>query len=249
MKKVPALIFFVVAASLAAPLAAQGAGIGLGTSPSGGQYLTDAKGMTLYYYTKDQGGTSECNGNCLKAWPAFYAGDGAMPAGLDAADFGTLTRADGSMQSTYKGWPLYYWVKDTKPGDMTGEGVGKVWYVLKVPAYTVMIATDKTLGNYLVDGLGRSLYWFTKDQPGAVAGMGGANPRWPAFAPDAFVVPSALNSADFGLITRGDGTRQATYKGYPLYYFVGDSMRGEVKGQDLGKAWYLIDPERFPPAM
>jgi len=220
--------------------------VGVATNASGEKYLVDSKGMSLYYYTKDKTGDSDCNGNCLKAWPAFYVPTVSVSPSLDAADFGTITRADGAKQTTYMGWPLYYWVRDKQPGDITGEGVGKVWYILKVPAYTVMISTDAKLGNYLVDGKGMTLYWFTKDSPATSDGSGAANANWPAFAPDSFVVPSALDAADFKMIARGDGTRQATYKGYPLYYFVKDQMRGDVAGQGVKDVWYVIDPAKFP---
>ncbi|MGO9307781.1 MAG: hypothetical protein ACLQDL_02010, partial [Spirochaetia bacterium] len=149
---------------------------------------------------------------------------------------------------TYKGWPLYYWAQDKAPGDMTGEGVHKVWYILKVPAYTVMIATNK-LGNYLVDGTGNTLYWFTKDKVNMSACTGGCIQAWPAFTSDSVVVPSALNASDFGTISRSDGAVQVTFKGYPLYYWAKDKMRGDVTGQNMGKVWFVIDPEKFPPKM
>jgi predicted lipoprotein with Yx(FWY)xxD motif len=57
-----------------------------------------------------------------------------------------------------------------------------------------------------------------------------------------------LNPADFGTIKRDDGTLQATYKGFPLYYWVKDLKRGDTTGQDVGKVWYVIDPAKFPPA-
>jgi predicted lipoprotein with Yx(FWY)xxD motif len=218
---------------------------------SGGvSYLTDSKGMTLYYYTKDTNGQSACYGGCATAWPIFYSETVSVPAGLKASDFGTITRTDNTKQTTYMGWPLYYWQKDAKAGEMTGEGVGKVWYILKVPAYTVMISTsaDKAIGNYLVDGLGRSLYWFTKDSVDTSACSGDCIKNWPAFSASSLVVPSALNAADFSSITRADGTKQTTFKGYPLYYWVKDTMRGDTTGQDVGKVWYVIDPAKFPPA-
>jgi len=220
--------------------------IGLGQDSSGGNFLVDSKGMTLYYFTNDVAGKSGCNGGCAKAWPAFYAPTIQVSSPLAASDFGTIDRADGSKQTTYMGWPLYYWMNDKKPGDVSGEGVGKVWYTLKVPAYTVMIATDKALGNYLVDGKGMTLYWFAKDSPATSAGTGQKNPYWPAFAPSSFVVPSALNEGDFGTIVRGDGTQQATYKGYPLYYFVKDMKRGDATGQNVRNIWFVIDPDKFP---
>ena len=52
------------------------------------------------------------------------------PLGVDASKLGTLTRSDGTIQASYGGWPLYYWVKDTKPGDVTGQNVQGVWYVI-----------------------------------------------------------------------------------------------------------------------
>ena len=252
MKRFHLVLFlstFVILASAALAGAQAMNTIQVQTSPSGVNYLADSKGMTLYYYTKDATGQSACYGGCAAAWPVFNADTIAVPAQLKASDFGSFTRTDGSKQTTYLGWPLYYWQKDGKAGDMTGEGVGKVWYVLKVPAYSVMVATNAALGNYLVDGNGKTLYWYTPDTVGMSACTGGCIKNWPAFAPSGFVVPSALNPADFATIKRSDGAAQATYKGYPLYYWVKDTTRGDVTGQNVGKVWYVIDPEKFPPKM
>ena len=153
--------------------------------------------MTLYYYTLDTNGQSACYGGCAKAWPVFNAASLSVPSSLMASDFGTITRTDGTKQTTYKGWPLYYWFQDKMTGDMTGEGVHKVWYVLTVPAYTVMIGTTKAVGNYLVDGSGNTLYWFTKDSANTSACSGDCLKAWPAFTASSFVVPSALNASDF----------------------------------------------------
>lgn len=96
-----------------------------------GSFLVDDKGMTLYLYTKDSPNTTVCYGKCATAWPplltngAPVAGDGA-----DSTKLGTITRTDGTTQVTYNGWPLYYYVKDMKAGDTTGQNVGSVWYVL-----------------------------------------------------------------------------------------------------------------------
>jgi predicted lipoprotein with Yx(FWY)xxD motif len=239
------LVILAVSTGLAA---AQSTSIMVQAAANGVSYLTDNKGMTLYYYTVDVDGNSACYGGCAKAWPIFYAADISVPSNLKASDFGTITRTDGSKQTTYMGWPLYYWQKDVKTGDMTGEGVGKVWYVLKVPAYNVMISTTKDLGNFLVDGAGNALYWYTKDSVGMSACSGGCLKAWPAFTATTFSVPSALNPADFGTIKRDDGTMQTTYKGYPLYYWQNDKKRGDVTGQAVGKVWYVIDPAKFPPS-
>ena len=64
-----------------------------------------------------------CNGPCIALWPAVSASADAKPEG----DFSVITRDDGKTQLAYKGKPLYYWVKDAKPGDKTGDGVNQVW--------------------------------------------------------------------------------------------------------------------------
>lgn len=92
-----------------------------------GEVLTDAKGMTLYVFDKDSEGVSACYDKCAENWPPLIAPAGAAPDD----DFGLVERKDGTMQWTYYGKPLYLWVKDTKPGDVTGDGVNEVWHVAK----------------------------------------------------------------------------------------------------------------------
>jgi len=94
---------------------------------SAGSYLADAKGMTLYYFTKDVADMNSCTGDCLANWPVYSDDQLLVPAGFKGADFSSFVRKDGKKQVTYKGWPLYYFAKDQKPGDTFGEGVGKVW--------------------------------------------------------------------------------------------------------------------------
>jgi predicted lipoprotein with Yx(FWY)xxD motif len=95
-----------------------------------GSYLTDIKGMTLYNFKKDTPGKSACEGPCVENWPLYYRETVAPQDGLAAKDFGTITRADGKKQTTYKGMPLYYFIKDTKPGDTMGQGVKDAWSVV-----------------------------------------------------------------------------------------------------------------------
>src|SRR3954463_3460855 len=92
---------------------------------SKGKALVDAKGMTLYVFDKDTGGKSTCNGPCATNWPPLAAAVDAKASG----DWTVMTRDDGSKQWAYKGKPLYLWVKDTKPGEVTGDGVNNVWHV------------------------------------------------------------------------------------------------------------------------
>lgn len=89
--------------------------------------LVGPNGMTLYTYDKDPvgSGKSVCNGQCAVNWPPLAAAADAANQG----DYSVVTRDDGSRQWAYKGRPLYYWVKDQKPGDRTGDGFNKVWRV------------------------------------------------------------------------------------------------------------------------
>ncbi|MBU8878062.1 hypothetical protein BGM26_03530 [Bacillus sp. FJAT-29790] len=96
-----------------------------------GKYLADSKGMTLYYFTKDESGKSNCSGECLGNWPAFTEESFTVPEGYNQKDFGVITREEnGIKQRTYKGYPLYYFVKDQKEGDINGQGVKDVWFVV-----------------------------------------------------------------------------------------------------------------------
>lgn len=212
-----------------------------------GTYLVDAKGMTLYYFTKDSIGNSTAVGAVLQAWPLFNDGTFVLPSTLSSSDFGIVTRPDGQKVTTYKGWPLYYFAKDLAPGDTLGEGVGGAWFVLKVPFYTVMIQTKTDLGNYLIDSKGMTLYYFTKDSVGKSVANATVLQSRPIFSPTNFIVPSSLKVSDFSSISRDDGKMQATYKGWPLYNFVNDQASGDTKGQGVNGVWFVINPDKFPP--
>lgn len=91
--------------------------------------LVGPGGMTLYTFDKDVAGSgkSTCNGPCATNWPPLTATQGDSANG----DFSIITRDDGSKQWAVKGKPVYYWSKDSKPGDKTGDGFNKVWQVAK----------------------------------------------------------------------------------------------------------------------
>jgi len=91
---------------------------------SDGVLVTPA-GMTLYTFDRDVGGSgkSVCNGPCAVNWPPFMVKDGTAAS----AAWSIVTRDDGSRQWAYLGKPVYTWIKDTKPGDRTGDGVNNVW--------------------------------------------------------------------------------------------------------------------------
>lgn len=92
----------------------------------GGQMvLTGANDMTLYIFDKDSAGVSNCYDDCAAKWPPLFAEDGATPEG----EFTLVERTDGTNMWAYKGMPLYFWVDDQAPGDITGDGVGGVWHL------------------------------------------------------------------------------------------------------------------------
>ncbi len=115
-----------LAASLTFLLAACGS-LSTGSAPASAVdgVLIGPNQMTLYTFDRDAAGTgkSVCNGPCAANWPPLAAGSGAMASG----DWSVLTRDDGSRQWAYKGKPLYYWIKDQKPGDRSGDGVINAW--------------------------------------------------------------------------------------------------------------------------
>jgi predicted lipoprotein with Yx(FWY)xxD motif len=219
-----------------------------------GGHLVDGNGRSLYYFAKDvpAGGTqaaaSNCDAGCLAVWPVFDA-DIVAAQGVAQADVGQITRSDGSKQTTYQGYPLYYYVGDVAAGDTRGEGVGGTWYVVHVPAYTVaLLSKANESATYLTDGAGRSLYAFALDTvgtgttpPATACTTAACMANWHIFAPDQFTAPSALAAADLTVYTRADGARQAAYKGHPLYYYAGDAVPGQTNGRNVPN-WSTIDP-------
>jgi len=107
-----------------------GVEIKVSSSTDLGDFLVDEKGMTLYLFTKDTPGVSNCSGSCLTAWPPLLTTDEPRAGDGVTGKLGTITRDDGSLQVTYNDMPLYYYVTDVKPGDTTGQDVGGVWFVV-----------------------------------------------------------------------------------------------------------------------
>lgn len=218
-----------------------------------GSYLTDADNRTLYFFASDAAGTNNCTGGCTANWPIFYIEDLAQEKigeGLSLADFGTITTPGGE-QTTYKGWPLYYYAPGGTPeaaGDINGDAVNKVWFVAK-PDYTVMIANAQLVGKdgknyissytegtgltkYFVNAKGITLYAFSNDKANVNNFSNGVpqhDTQWPVFIGPLVNIPSILDKSLFGSITVF-GQTQLTYKGWPMYYYGEDTKRGDNKG-------------------
>jgi predicted lipoprotein with Yx(FWY)xxD motif len=236
-----------------------------------GQTLTGVDGKTLYFFAGDADGKTGCNApECMTNWYTYYT-DKAMlklGTGLTATDFETITRTDGRFQTTYKGWPLYYFKGDAKAGDVLGDKAGNAWFVAK-PTYTVMLvnaqlkgldgknyvtttspaAYAEGTGNtvYLTDANGRTLYGYAfdkKNKNNYTKADFSNDPTWPLYQiATVGDLPSSLNKADFSTI-KVFGKDQLTYKGWPLYYFGPDAMvRGVNKGISVPKTgvWPIVN--------
>ncbi len=215
-----------------------------------GNVLADSAGRTLYFFSIDANGGSGCTGGCVTVWPVFYKENPTLDTTLTASDFGTITRTDGAKQTTYKGWPLYYFQNDPQAGDIKGDGVQNIWFVAK-PDYTVMLANTQLVGNdgvqydhtlkpgaevtqYITDAYGKTLYSFSHDHSNTntfTKADFSNNTVWPIDS-NAVIkkIPSILDKTQFGTVSVF-GKTQLSYKGWPLYYFGSDSgVRGSTKG-------------------
>jgi predicted lipoprotein with Yx(FWY)xxD motif len=221
-----------------------------------GKILVGDGGMTLYMFTKDEAGKTNCNADCLAKWPPLVTAGGKpkLGDGVDAAMIGTADLADGSKIVTYNKMPLYYWVKDTKAGDTTGQGVGSVWYVVapngKAVGYeppqaepTISVVTDPKLGKILVGDKGMTLYMYTKDGPDTINCAGDCLVSWPPlFTSGKPNLGPGVDPKLVGTAKLPDGKLVVTYNKMPLYYWIKDVKAGDVTGQGVGKVWYVVSP-------
>lgn len=243
--------------------------IRLATDAAVGLHLVDAQGYTVYYFARDLAGTNNCTGGCASVWPVFYEPSLVIGDGLDAKDFATITNSDGKLQTTFKGWPMYYYAPADAngqnvrelPGEVKGDKVGNTWFTMR-PDYTMLVArvnvlnktsNQSTLKSFLIDNQGRTLYTFARDLANPTTlptnCVGGCITTWPVYFDAGATMPSALKSSDFGVITRSDGPngatrQQTTYKGLPLYYYTPDNAtRNKVEGDGIGNNnWSVAAP-------
>jgi predicted lipoprotein with Yx(FWY)xxD motif len=99
-----------------------------------GQVIENEDGFVLYRFDADKNNPAKatCDGDCAKVWPPALTNDGKPKLkGVDAKLVGTVTRSDGTKQLTVKGWPLYRYIGDVKPGSWKGQNVAGKWFVIK----------------------------------------------------------------------------------------------------------------------
>jgi predicted lipoprotein with Yx(FWY)xxD motif len=210
-----------------------------------GTVLTDGAGRTLYTFTKDQAGVSNCYDVCATYWPPLTSD--AAPSSVSGfnGSWAMISRTDGTHQATYNGMPLYYFVADKKPGDVHGYAKNGVWFTVNSTVEpTVQIHRDATLGSLLTDSQGKTLYLYTNDKPGVSNCSGECATFWPPLTIDASSLPTGPDAiaAGLGTTTRDDGTQQVTYNGAPLYYWAKDTKPGDTTGQGVNGVWFVVPP-------
>ncbi|ADD40360.1 hypothetical protein [Stackebrandtia nassauensis] len=229
-----------------------------------GDVLLDSEGKTLYMFKKDKDGKSACYDKCEKMWPPLTVdGDAKAGDGADADLLGTSEREDGSQQVTYNGMPLYYFAKDKAEGDVNGQGVKDVWYVVDAEgnivdkakdsggddgyddgeekkSYDLQLVDNDEYGPILVNSEGMTLYMFFKDEKldNASACYKDCLNKWtPLTVEDDPTYGDGVDKSLIGTIEREDGTKQVTYNDWPMYTFNDDANAGDTKGVGFKDLW------------
>jgi len=227
-----------------------GVDVGSRSSATLGSFLVASNGRTLYYFGLDLPGdadhapVSNCTGTCVPLWPIFHVEAPTLAAGLNPADFGEFVRSDGVKQSTYKGWPLYFYAGDSRAGDTNGDNF-EVWYVIKDPFYSA-VAMTRTGGPalYFADPAGRTLYVDARDTVGnAPTCVAACLNNWHPFAAGNGPLPTGIDPSKLTTFTRPDGIVQSAFDGHALYRFVRDAAPGDLLGRGgLQGAFDTFDP-------
>lgn len=226
-------------------------------------------GVSLYTFDQDvaNSSTSNCNGKCANVWPPLYAEEGAKQK--QGSPLSLVTRDDNTLQWAYNGRPLYFFKSDNNLAGLTNgdnaPGAGGLWYaarnapVRRAPDVTVRseildiliaqgeisdVGNDGKKQSSKTDKTGFTLYTFDDD----IANSGVSTctevstcaQTWPPLYADASDVPGG----DFSIITRNDNSLQWTFKGKPLYFYVGDNLPGDLNG--VYTTWRIVSPGTNP---
>ena len=234
------------------------------TSVFGGQHLTDSEGRPLYTFGADIPGdceeapTGACDTACQVNWTPFGDPATTLDPALDPNVFGSMLYMVGTTPtriSTYYGWPLYYYVKDT-PGTLippkwttAGAGVARLWHLAKVRPSNIVIMRYRvdatTLALYLGSGAGMTLYTYANDTSGAEpvsACTGACLDTYAPFSTHSISAVSSLDTSDIALFVRpDDGSLQVAYKGAPLYVAAADLHPGDRLGTETD-VWAIVTP-------
>lgn len=206
-------------------------------------YLVGPEGMTLYSFSLDD---ELCTDECLTTWMPLTVENESELTKTEGipGNLGIYQRENGASQVTYNDIPLYYFSGDEQPGDLNGDRVGNVWFI--VQPVNLYVGRNDDLGKLLVGPTGMTVYISINDQPGISNCTGDCTQTWIPFRvdTDAALTPARNVPGQMGLIERpDDSTLQVTYNGQPLYFFVGDENVGDAIGQGADDSWYIYPPE------
>jgi predicted lipoprotein with Yx(FWY)xxD motif len=130
--------------------------ISAASHPTLGDILVGDNGLTLYIFTRDEPGKSNCTDECLDFWPPLLTqGSPELGPGVDPALVGTAALADGSRILTYNQMPLYYYYLDAQPGDASGVGADGAWFALSPTGSVVQLPAPTQPKEKDDDGYGR----------------------------------------------------------------------------------------------
>lgn len=213
-----------------------------------GTYLADSAGKALYTYGADAPGDCDyppitnCFKDCAIAWPPFNGEPRLLAAGLDDSLFGSIQRTDTTTagdvttsQTTYQGWPLYYYKSDLNPGDVKGQAVGKLWALAQVTLPNIVVMRTDVV-KFLADEHGHTLYSSAADTPGTMtkspvsACTGSCLDDFEPFVLNYLSPVTYILASDLSYFVRGDGTQQIAYKGWPLYRSHADLRSAQTNG-------------------
>ncbi|GAW97197.1 MULTISPECIES: hypothetical protein [Colwellia] len=223
-----------------------------------GSLLLAASGLSLYTFDNDAMNVSSCNGavddttSCAGRWPPLLVTNGAIASG----NFSFITRADNAQQWAYNQQALYTYALDSAQGDVLGDGIDNIWHLARpMPIKTAMInELASYVGNQTVLSVsennavltplrtnknGFTLYTFDMDMVNTTSCTGSCINAWPPLLADT----GAQAQLPLSLINVTAGMMQWAYKGKPLYFYMGDEVAGDNKGDEVNDVWHTATLE------
>jgi predicted lipoprotein with Yx(FWY)xxD motif len=211
--------------------------------------LTNAQGLTLYYFTPDTVAKSACTAGCATAWPPLLLTGSGTPTSSTslAGKLSTLNDTNGN-QVMYSGYLLYNFASDTAPGQTNGEGVGGKWFVATpdLASYVIRVSTATVKGKaetIFTNAQSMTLYYFTADTPTKSACTAGCATAWPPLLTTGSGAPlaDAPVQVTFTVFSGANGA-QVECNGHLLYAFASDTAPGQTNGEGVGGKWFVATP-------
>ena len=177
------------------------------------------------------------------AAPAATMAPTAMSTTMPAA---MSTAVSTAMMPSTGGTTMPTAMSTAMPSGSTGTQPAAGMMMPTAASFTLMVGTNGTLGDYLTDQDGRTLYIFVNDTATSSACNGACATLWVPLIGSA-VAGSGVTASMVGVVTRQDGNDQVSYNGHPLYYFSKDVNPEDLKGQGFGNGkWWVISPNGTP---